>query len=105
MSISFNSAISAYNTAANIGIGNNSGAATKATKGEDVFASLIEQPVANSVSSMRQAEKTAINNLMKKADISDVATALQDAEVTLKTVVAVRDRIVSAIQELEKMPI
>jgi|GEM_PF-3458621 len=106
MSISINSAINAYNNAANItrNLGETSTAKPE-DSGSNVFAGLVSNPISSSIGNLRKAESSAIGNLANQADITDVVTAVTKAESTLKTVVAVRDRLVSAWQELEKMPI
>ncbi len=40
-----------------------------------------------------------------EADLKDVVTAVANAENTLETVVAVRDKVLSAYQEILRMPI
>ena len=106
MSISINSAINAYNNAANITKNAGESATHKSGySGENVFSGLIANPVEGAIGNLRKAESVAIGNLTKQADITDVVAAVTKAEGTLKTVVAVRDRLVSAFQELEKMPI
>ena len=40
-----------------------------------------------------------------KADLTDVVTAVSEAETALNTVVAIRDRVISAYQDIIKMPI
>jgi len=40
-----------------------------------------------------------------EADLTDVVAAITSAELTLQTVVAVRDRLISAYQEIMRMPI
>lgn len=39
------------------------------------------------------------------ADLTDVVTAVGKAELTLQTVVAVRDKVIQAYQEVLRMPI
>ena len=43
--------------------------------------------------------------IQNKADLTEVVTAITNAEVTLQTVVAVRDRMISAYQQIMRMPI
>ncbi len=43
--------------------------------------------------------------LSGKADVRDVVAAVNNAELTLQTVVAVRDKVVSAYNEILHMPI
>jgi flagellar hook-basal body complex protein FliE len=40
-----------------------------------------------------------------KADLNDVIVAVNDAEMTLQTVVGLRDRMIQAYQEILRMPI
>lgn len=40
-----------------------------------------------------------------KAEVTDVVTAVAEAELTVQTIVAVRDRVISAYQEIVRMPI
>ncbi len=105
MSISINSAINAYNNAANITKNLGETSNQDKTANSDVFAGLVANPVENTIGSLRKAESSALGNVTKNADISDVVLAINNAETTLKTVIAVRDRLVNAFQELEKMPI
>lgn len=51
------------------------------------------------------SEQATIGAITGKADISSVVMAVSQAEVTLQTVVAIRDRVVSAYQEILRMPI
>ena len=51
------------------------------------------------------AEKLSIGAVAGKADINEVVTAVSNAEVTLQTVVAVRDKVISAYQDILRMPI
>jgi flagellar hook-basal body complex protein FliE len=39
-----------------------------------------------------------------KAEMADVVTAVAEAELTVQTIVAVRDRVISAYQEILRMP-
>jgi flagellar hook-basal body complex protein FliE len=41
----------------------------------------------------------------EEADLTEVVQAVTSAEVTLQTVVSIRDRLVSAFQEIMRMPI
>ena len=46
-----------------------------------------------------------MNMVSGEGDIVDVVTAISAAEMTIETVVSVRDRMVSAYQEIMRMPI
>jgi len=53
----------------------------------------------------RAAELKASGAIQGKGDLVDVVTAVQAAEVSLETVVAIRDKVIAAYQEIMRMPI
>jgi len=69
------------------------------------FANLVENASDQAMQSLQAGEKASIQAMSGKADLADVVTAVSNAEVTLQTVVAVRDRVVSAYLDILKMPI
>jgi flagellar hook-basal body complex protein FliE len=68
------------------------------------FADLLRQAAGNAVSTLQQAEQTSLAGVAGKAGITEVAAALANADTTLQTVVAVRDKVISAYQDIIKMP-
>lgn len=52
-----------------------------------------------------QSEDVATRSLSGKASLTDVITAVSNAENALQTVVAVRDKVISAYQDIIRMPI
>ncbi len=50
-------------------------------------------------------EQQSVMALDDKADLSQVVTAVAEAELTLQTVVAVRDKVLEAYQDIIRMPI
>ncbi len=107
MSVSFNSAVSAYNNAAKIASssGESSSASSSSATSGGGFSGMINDSISNTVSSLRTAENTISKSLVKQADITDVVTAITNAQITLKTVMEVRDRLLAAHQEIMRMPI
>ncbi len=70
------------------------------------FSTLVEQAAKSALDAGYQAEKQSMAAAAGQAtDITEVVTAVANAEVTLQTVVAVRDRVVQAYQEIMRMPI
>ena len=109
MSTIYNLASKAYNNAANI---NNLVKPSSETEGSsatgvsgDTFSGIINSAIGSSVNTLRTAENTVAKSLVKQADITDVVTAITSAEVTLRTVMEVRDKLVAAHQEISRMPI
>lgn len=108
MDAKFASAVSAYNNTSNRGIQELTGSpgANKATKtpGED-FSSLMKGVIQSAVDANKNAEQMSMKAIAGKADLNDVVLAVNAAELTLDTVVSVRDKVVTAYNEIIKMPI
>jgi len=69
------------------------------------FGSMIENMVGDAAQGMRQAEQASALHVAGQGDLIDVVTAIGAAETALDTVVAVRDRVVSAYGEIMRMQI
>ncbi|MBM3484453.1 MAG: flagellar hook-basal body complex protein FliE [Alphaproteobacteria bacterium] len=80
-----------------------SGAATGAQDGG--FAGLVKSSISETAKSLNTAEAMSRQALVNPADLGQVVAAVASAEVTLQTVVAVRDRVVAAYQDILRMPI
>ena len=68
------------------------------------FSSLVGESLRKSAATGYNSEAVATRALAGKADVTDVVTAVSNAELALNTVVAVRDRVISAYQDIIKMP-
>ncbi len=100
--VAINSALNAYKSAA--------GAALKPgmeprSQGGKSFSDLLGEVAQQAKASGVQAEKLSVAGIAGKADINDVVTAVTNAEVTLQTVVAIRDKVISAYQDILRMPV
>jgi flagellar hook-basal body complex protein FliE len=69
------------------------------------FGDFLSGAVKDSIATMRQGEAAASAQAAGKANIVDVVNSVNAAELTLDTVVAVRDKVVSAYQAIMNMPI
>jgi flagellar hook-basal body complex protein FliE len=69
------------------------------------FASVLGKTIEDTVATTRQGEKAMVDGATGKAELTDVVTAIANAEVTLETIVALRDRVITAYQEIMRMPI
>lgn len=87
------------------------GAAADVAKGNAIpagapsFGDILKQSAQTAIDSQHRAEKTSASALLGQADMTDVLQAVNDAEVALNTVLAVRDRVVQAYQEIMRTPI
>ncbi len=69
------------------------------------FGQLLDAAISKTTSAAGQAENAIASATVGNADLVDVVTAVAAAEATLETVVAVRDQVISAYQEVMRMPI
>jgi flagellar hook-basal body complex protein FliE len=69
------------------------------------FSDFLSSAVKDSISTIRQGEQAATAQVSGKANIVDVVNSVNSAELTLDTVVAVRDKVVAAYQSIMSMPI
>ena len=80
-------------------------AAPQADSGKASFAQMVENAVTGAENNQFKSEATQLQSLTGKVELSDLVTAVTNAELSLNTVVAVRDRVISAYQDIIKMPI
>lgn len=69
------------------------------------FSEFVGSALKSAAASGYKSEAVSAKALAGKADITDVVTAVSNAEMALNTVVVVRDRVISAYQDIIKMPI
>ncbi len=103
-----NSAVfAAYNNVSGISRGsamsNNAASATKQQSFD--FGDMVVDVVSDSTKTIARAEQVGAAALVDNASMEELVEAVNNAEITLKTVVAVRDRVINAYQDIIKMPI
>jgi len=69
------------------------------------FGKMVQEAVSTVVDKGRESDQKAVGLIEGKADVVDVVTAIAETEVALETMVAVRDRVISAYEEIMRMPI
>ncbi|MBI1328800.1 MAG: flagellar hook-basal body complex protein FliE [Alphaproteobacteria bacterium] len=69
------------------------------------FSDFLSSTVKDAVGSLKQGEQMAAKQAAGQADIVDVVNAVNQAELTLDTVMAVRDKVIAAYQDIMRMPI
>ncbi|MES1156341.1 MAG: flagellar hook-basal body complex protein FliE [Alphaproteobacteria bacterium] len=69
------------------------------------FGQLVQHAIREAGASSSQAEQSALAVAGGQGDIVNVVTAISAAEAQLETVVAVRDQVIQAYQEILRMPI
>lgn len=97
-------AAGAYGSMSKIGIESIPSAKTAET-GENSFSSFLKETAVQTLDTMKAGEQMSARAVTEEADLTEVVQAVTAAEVTLQTVVSIRDRLVSAFQEIMRMPI
>ncbi|NWG54276.1 MAG: flagellar hook-basal body complex protein FliE [Hydrogenophilaceae bacterium] len=69
------------------------------------FGALVQDAVRQATQTTAIAEQQAAQVAAGRGDIVDVVTAIAAAEAQLETVMAVRDQVIQAYQEILRMPI
>ena len=100
-------AAAAYQSIANIGSSASmaTSASTANIGGGGNFTDFLNGAMKDSVQTMKTGEHMATQQIAGKANIVDVVNAVNSAELTLDTIVAVRDKVVQAYQSIMNMPI
>jgi flagellar hook-basal body complex protein FliE len=69
------------------------------------FGELIKAGLDSAITAQRTSEQTSAASLVGKASMTDVLQATNNAEIALNTVLAIRDRVVQAWQEIMRTQI
>ncbi len=82
-----------------------SAAATSAASAGGDFSSVLSQVSGDAVKKMKAAEAASISGIEGKTNAQDVVQSVMSAQESLQTALAVRDKAVSAFQEITRMSI
>src|SRR5690606_11386022 len=69
------------------------------------FGDILQNKAQDALRVMRAGETASAKAITGEASLPEVVQAVNAAELTLQTVTAVRDRLVSAYQEIMRMPV
>ena len=86
-------------------IGSISGVGDAGGQGGSTFSDVLKSAITNTADSVSVSANTGIEALNGNANLVDLVTSVQNAEMVLETVVAVRDKVIAAYQDIIKMPI
>src|SRR5271165_4356859 len=103
---SISNAIAAYNATAKAAQGDvdPQKPAGETDVGSD-FAAMLRDGAKAAIDAGKKSELLSEQALSGKADIRDVVSAVNNAALTLQTVVAVRDKVITAYNSILQMPI
>jgi len=95
-------AVQAYTNAANIG---GAGLDPRTGSGGGGFADLVKSAAGDTLKTLQQSEAASAHAVAGGGNLTEVVTAVSNAEAMVQTVVAVRDKVIQAYQDILKMPI
>ena len=98
--------ISAYNNVNTIPVSESTLAAnTESSELDAIFSDMIKDVVSTTGEKLNKSENLTAASLVNKAPLHEVVSSVNEAEIALRTVVSIRDRVISAYQDIIKMPI
>ncbi|MDD9899573.1 MAG: flagellar hook-basal body complex protein FliE [Alphaproteobacteria bacterium] len=68
------------------------------------FGSLVEQSLNSAIDAQHESESVSAKGLIGEANMTDVLQAVNDAEMALNTVIAIRDRVIEAYETILRTP-
>ncbi len=87
------------------GAGSPTGAGATGATAAPGFSELLQNVINDTTQQTRNAETQMAMNVSGQGQLIDVVTAVASAEASLETVMAVRDQVIAAYQEIMRMPI
>ena len=69
------------------------------------FGAILKSAMTDAMAASKHAEHQMAAQVAGRTELVDVVTAISAAEASLETVIAVRDQVISAYQEIMRMPI
>lgn len=81
------------------------GSGAEAMSATGGFGDILKSAMADTMKATKTAESQIAAQAQGKAQLIDVVTAVSSAEQSLNTVMAIRDQVISAYQEIMRMPI
>lgn len=107
MDVTLQNAAMAYGKAVSRGgdAGSDNMAAAAASGTGDSFADMLKAAGEQVAGAVEGGEQISVQSNVSSVELTDVVHAVNNAEIALQTVVAVRDRVVDAYQQIIRMPI
>src|SRR5689334_21498714 len=67
------------------------------------FMQMVQSATQDAINTQTSSEATQLQSVTGKVELSDLVTAVASAELSLNTVVAIRDRVINAYNDIIKM--
>ena len=101
--VNMTSALSAYNNQMKLSSASEAIPSMEEKTGPS-FSDLLQGQIQDMVSTQNAAETAKMNTITGKGDVTDLVTAIANAEMALNTIVTIRDKAINAYQEIIRMP-
>jgi flagellar hook-basal body complex protein FliE len=100
-------AINSYNKVNNLNLTIRDGINDKYRENSkvDIFANFIKDNIGEQVSKIKHADNIAIQAVQGKADVTNVVVAFAEAEQVVAQITSIKQNLLTAINEILKMPI
>lgn len=105
MTIPASAAAQAYTAIAQSGSPGKTAVPASTTSQDAGFSEALKEAMTSVAEAGKTSDQTAMAQIAGKADMIDVVTAVTETELAVQTLVSVRDRMISAYQEVMRMPI
>jgi flagellar hook-basal body complex protein FliE len=98
--VNFSDAVNAYQSAARAATGEGGAASADGS-----FGDMLKNTAGNVVDTIAKGEQASMAAATGSADLTAVTAAVSNAQIAVQTVVAIRDRVIQAYQDIMRMPI
>ena len=106
MSVDVLNAANAYRNQLKLMQGQEKSGSSDETGESSPFAKLLQNTIGDAINAESKSEKLQTQSLTtSKVELSNLVTAVANAELSLNTVVAIRDRVINAYNDIIKMSI
>jgi flagellar hook-basal body complex protein FliE len=107
MAVPFNAVSAAYNNASRLIQDQAKGSAGGLGQGGQAtdFGKILSDQLQGVMDAGKKSDQMSMDLVNGKANVVDVVTAISQTELAMESMVAVRDKVISAYQEIMRMPI
>jgi flagellar hook-basal body complex protein FliE len=107
MAVPFNAVASAYANASKLitDAAKTSSPASGVTGQSTDFGKILSDTMQGVMDAGKKSDQMSLDLVNGKANVVDVVTAISQTELAMESMVAVRDKVISAYQEIMRMPI
>ena len=103
--INMNQALSAYNAINKMATQPDDMTAQAQAANGSSFGEFLKGSINEGIATVYKSEATSTRALTGKAELNELVQAVANTELTVQTMVSIRDKVISAYQDIMRMPI